>query len=338
MYSFVSALRRRAAFEIVCRSSERGPGGDPMDRRTFIGGICFGTFGTTLAVTGQEAAEVRRVAFLREGFPAIVESLVRAMRDLGWAEGRNIRFEGHCSDKADQLPVMAMDLVRQKVALIIAAKAATSDIPVVFFVAGNPVERGVVDSLPRPDGNLAGFAQGLYDEKQLQILKAALPEVSRVAYAAVAGVSHSNMVSPDAARNLGVEIEHVAVENLDDFSAFFAAASQAGTDAALIPDVSRLTPRLPRIGIEASRSRLPAIGFRRVFAESGGLLSYAPMLSETYRRLAIQIDRILRGAKPADVPVEQPTRFELVINLKEAKALGLSIPRLVRLGADELIQ
>jgi len=316
-----------------------------MDRRAFISGICFGVVATTPAA--DDAPRIRRIAFLREGCPPVVEAVVHAMRELGWVEGQNVRFQGHCSDEADQLSALAVDLVSQRVDLIfaggtgaaLAAKAATANnIPVAFFVGGNPVDRGIVDSLRRPGGNLTGFAQGLYDEKQLQVLKTALPEMSRVAYAAVPGVSHSNMVSADAARNLGVEITHVAVVNLDDFAAFFAVARKTGAEAALIPDVPRLTPRLSRIGIEAARSRLPAIGFRRVFAESGGLMSYAPVVSEAYRRLAIQIDRILRGAKPADLPVEQPTRFELVINLKEAKALGLLIPRLVRLGADELIQ
>jgi len=314
-----------------------------MDRRTFLG-ASLGAFATTLVA--REAAGLRRIGFLREGCPPIVDGLVRAMRDVGLIEGHNITFVGNCSDKADDLPGLAMDLVRQRTDLIftggtgatLAAKEATSDIPIVFFVGGNPVERGVVASMRRPGGNLTGFAQGLYDEKQLQILKTALPAVSRVAYAAVPGVSRENMVSVDAARNLGVEIEHVPVDDLDDFVSFFATVRKAGIEAALIPDVPRLTPRLSRIGIEASRSRLPTIGFRRIYAESGGLMSYAPMVSEAYGRLAIQVDKVLRGAKPADLPVEQPTRFELVINLKEAKALGLSIPRLVRLGADELIQ
>jgi putative ABC transport system substrate-binding protein len=317
-----------------------------MDRRTFINGLCFSAIGTTLAVSAQEAASIPRMAFLREGCPAIVESLVGAMRELGWVGSHNIVFDGRCTDSADRLPALATELVRQNVALIfaggtgaaLAAKAATRDIPIVFFVGLNPIQTGLIDSLPRPGGNLTGFAQGLYDEKQLQVLKAVLPGVSRVAYAALSGVSRSNMVSFEAARTLGVEIQHVAVEDLDDFAAFFAAAKKAGAEAALIPDVPRLTPRLPRIGVEASRSRMPAIGFRRAFAESGGLLSYAPMVSEAYARLAVQVDRILRGARPGDLPVEQPTRFELVINLKEAKALGVSIPRLVRLGADELIQ
>ena len=317
-----------------------------MDRRTFISGISFGALGATLAVNAQELARSRQIGFLREACKPIDQTLVQALRDLGWLEGRNIRFEPRCSDRADQLPDLATDLVRQKVDLIItagtgatlAAKKATSVIPIVFGVGGDPVKRGIVSSMSRPGGNLTGFTLGLYDEKQLQVLKAALPGISQVAYAVLAGVDPSNWVNPEVAKTLGVQIQHVAVLDLDDFASFFTSARQAGAGAALIPDVPRLVPRLKRIGMEASKSRLPAIGFRREFAESGGLLSYGPRESERDARLANQIDKILRGAKPADLPVEQPTRFELVINLREAKVLGLSIPRSVRLAADELIQ
>jgi len=317
-----------------------------MDRRTFISRIAFGTFAATSAVDAQQTARLRHVGVLREACPAIAQPLVQAMRELGWVEGQNVEFEPRCSDDANQLPLLAADLVRQRVDLIFttgtgaarAAKQATTGIPIVFLVGGDPVKRDIVDSMSRPGANLTGFALGLYDEKQLQVLRAALPGISRVAYAVLEGVDPWNWVNPDVARTLGVQIQHITVQDLDDFAAFFTAAKQAGAEAALIPDVPRLTPRLESIGMAASMSRLPAIGFRREFAEAGGLLSYSPKLSEGYARIAIQIDKILRGAKPADLPVEQPTRFELVINLKEAKALGLSIPRLVRLSADELIQ
>jgi putative ABC transport system substrate-binding protein len=317
-----------------------------MDRRAFIGGISFGALGATLAAYAEETARFRQVGFMREGCQPIPPPLVQAMRDLGWVEGRNVRFEQRCSDHADQLLDLATDFVGRKVDLIItsgtgatlAAKKATTDIPIVFGVGGDPVKRGIVGSMSRPGGNLTGFTLGLYDEKQLQVLKAALPGISQVAYAVLAGVDPSNWVNLDVAKALGVQIQHVAVRDLDDFASFFTSARQAGADAALIPDVPRLVPRLQRIGMEASKSRMPAIGFRREFAESGGLMSYAPRDSERDARMAIQIDKILRGANPADLPVEQPSRFELVINLREAKALGLSIPRLVRLSADELIQ
>ena len=265
------------------------------------------------------------------------------MRGLGWVESQNVRFEPRYADNADQLPDLATDLVRRKIDLIItagtgptrAAKQATTDIPIVFSVGGDPVERGLVASLSRPGGNLTGFALGLYDEKQLQVLKATLPGISRVAYPAFVVASPPSLHSATA---LGIQTLGIAVHTPDNFAPFFAAARQAGADAALINDVARLIPHLKRIGSQASESRLPAIGFRRVFAESGGLLSYGPSLSEQGVRMAIQIDKILSGGKPADLPVEQPTRFEFVINLREAKALHLTIPKLVRLSADELIQ
>jgi putative ABC transport system substrate-binding protein len=317
-----------------------------MDRRTFINAIALGAFGATLSVGAQKTARFRQIGFLREGCQLIDQRLVQAMRDLGWVEDQNIRFAQRCSDDADQLPDLATDLVSQKVDLIItagtgatwAAKQATINVPIVFSVAGDPVKRGLVGRMSQPGGNLTGFALGIYDEKQLQVLKAAIPGISRVAYPVLMGANPSNLMNVDVAGALGVQIQYIDVDSLDDFALFFTTARQAGADAALIPDVARLIPRLQHIGMEASKSRMPAIGFRREFAESGGLLSYSPKASEGFARMAIQVDKILRGAKPAELPVEQPTRFELVINLKEAKALRLSIPRLVRLTADELIQ
>jgi ABC-type uncharacterized transport system substrate-binding protein len=314
-----------------------------VDRRTFIGGIAFGACGVTLAIYAQQTKRIWHIGYLREGVGPISQLLVHAMRGLGWVENQNVRFEPRYADNADQLPDLATDLVRRKVDLIItagtgptrAAKQATTDIPIVFSVGGDPVERGLVASLSRPGGNLTGFALGLYEEKQLQVLKAALPGISRVVYPLFVV---ANPPSLDSATALGIQTLGIAVHTPDNFAPFFVAARQADADAALIHDVARLGPHLRRIGMEASKSRLPAMGFRREFAESGGLLSYGPMLSEPPVRMAIQIDKILRGAKPAKLPVEQPTRFEFVINLREAKAMHLSISRLVRLSADELIQ
>jgi putative ABC transport system substrate-binding protein len=314
-----------------------------MERRRFIGRIAFGLFGATLPVYAQQTSRIRNIGYLREGVEPRSQALVRAMRDLGWAENENVKFDARYADNADQLPELAADLVRRNVDLIIAAgtgpalaaKQATTTIPIVFSVGGDPVGRGLVASMAHPGGNLTGFALGLYGEKQLQLLKAALPWIARVAYPVFAGALPSSL---NSAKTLGVSVHDIAVQAPDNLAPFFTAARQAGADAALIHDVARLIPHLKRIGMDASKSHLPAIGFRREFAESGGLLSYGPLLSEEAVRRAIQIDRILKGAKPAELPVEQPTRFELVINLREAKALRVSIPRLVRLGADELIQ
>jgi putative ABC transport system substrate-binding protein len=314
-----------------------------VDRRTFIGGIAFGACGATLAIYAQQTKRIWHIGHLREGNQPITQTLVDALRGVGLVESQNVRFEPRYAQNQDQLPELAADLVRRNVDLIItagtgpalAAKQATTTIPIVFSVGGDPVARGLVASMAHPGGNLTGFALGLYDEKQLQVLKAAVPGISRVAHPAIEGVP---VPSFDSAKALGVQMQKIDVQAWDKFAPFFAAARQAGADAALINDVARLIPHLKRIGTEASESRLPAIGFRRVFAESGGLLSYGPSLSEQAVRMAIQIDKILSGGKPADLPVEQPTRFEFVINLREAKALHLTIPKLVRLSADELIQ
>jgi putative ABC transport system substrate-binding protein len=314
-----------------------------MDRRTFIGGVVFGAFRGIPDVHAQGTARIWHIGYLREVVEPMSQLLVRALRGLGWVENQNVKFEARYADNADQLPELATDLVRRKVDLIVtvgtgptrAAKQATAEIPIVFSVGGDPVERDLVASMSRPGGNLTGFALGLYSEKQLQVLKGALPGIARVAYPALAGADPPSLSS---AKTLGVHVHEIAVQAPDNLAQFFTAAHHIGADAALIPDVARLIPHLKRIGTDASKSRVPTIGFRREFAEAGGLLSYGPLLSEVAARMGIQIDRILKGAKPAELPVEQPTRFELVINLKEAVALRVSIPRVIRLGADELIQ
>jgi putative ABC transport system substrate-binding protein len=218
-----------------------------MDRRTILGGIALGILGTTFAVRAQQTGNVRRIGFLREGAVPIPESLVQSLRGLGWIEGQNIRFEPRLADDLDQLPALAADLVRQKIDLIItvgtgstrAAKQATGDIPVVFNVGGDPVQRGLVASLSRPGGNLTRFVLGLYDDKQLQVLKAAVPATRRVAYPVLAGADPPSL---DSAKALGAQVQVIVVQNPGDFAPFFAAAKEAGADAALIPDAPRLSP------------------------------------------------------------------------------------------------
>jgi putative ABC transport system substrate-binding protein len=288
---------------------------------------------------------VRRLGHLREGAPTIPNPTLEALRTLGWIENQNFTLERRFARNRGELSPFAADLVRQEVDLIlsggtpatVAAKQATAAIPIVFSIGGDPVARGLVGSMARPGGNLTGFTAGLYDAKQLQVLRAAIPGLSRVAYA-IPPVADPLPDGLEAMKAVGVEIQGIPLPALDDFAWFFAAARKAGAEAALIYDVAVLNPRIARIGMEAAKSRMPAMGYRREFVEAGGLMSYAPTQSEAAMRNAIQIDRILRGARPATLPVEQPTRFELVINLGEAKRLGLSIPPLVRLAADELIQ
>jgi putative ABC transport system substrate-binding protein len=316
-----------------------------MHRRAFLAAIGLGAYAATRTVRSQPTEGVRRLGFLREGAPSTPNPLLEALRALGWIENRNYTLERRFALNREELAPFAADLVRLKVDLIIttgtpatiAARQETTAIPIVFSIGGDPVARGLVSSMARPGGNLTGYTLGLYDAKQLQILRAAIPGLSRVAYA-ILPVADPHPDGLEAMKTIGVEIQGIPLRTLDDFAWFFTTARQAGAEAALIHDVALLNTRLGRIGMEAAKSRMPAMGYRREFVESGGLMSYAPTESEVPVRMAIQIDRILRGAKPATLPVEQPTRFELVINLREAKRLGLSIPPLVRLAADELIQ
>jgi putative ABC transport system substrate-binding protein len=312
--------------------------------------LAFAASGTSLAQvappssTGATdiAGKVYRVGWLREGSLPIPDPFWDAMRESGWVEGRNIKIEVRYADNADQLPALAAELMRLNVDLIIttgtraaqAAKEASKTIPIVFYLANDPVESGLVASLARPGGNITGFVLGRYDEKMLEILKQALPRVSRVAYL----YRGSNAAVLRAGGLLGLQIQAIEVQGSEDYGRVFAAARRAGADAALIPNLAFFGYDLERIAAEAARNRLPTIGFDRAFAESGGLMSYGPPRSEQWPRVVAQVDRILRGAKPRDLPVEQPTKFELVINLKTAKALGLTIPPPLLLRADEVIQ
>jgi len=294
-----------------------------------------------------QAGKVYLIGELREGPPAAPSRpFADAMLGLGWVEGQNLKIERRHADRREQLPALAAELVRLKVDLIltagtpatVAAKKATKTIPIVFTLASDPVESGVVASLARPGGNLTGFTLGLYDDKLLEVLKEALPGVSRVAYPAPAGIPRARFASLNAAaRAVAVELQSVAVQGPADFERFFAAARRGGAGAVLLPNIAWFRPHLARIGAAAAKSRLPAIGYDRQFAESGGLLSYGPTPLQNIPRLAAQIDRILKGAKPGDVPVEQPTTFELVVNLKTAKALGLTIPPSVLARAGDVI-
>jgi putative ABC transport system substrate-binding protein len=296
----------------------------------------------------QQAKTVWRIGFLRVGAFPVNSDFRDAMRDLSWIEGQNFNLEPRFANNAEQLSALAAELVQLKVDVIItngtpatrAAKNATTTIPIVFFLAADPVRNGIVASLARPGGNATGFAYGLFGHKMLETLRAALPGLTRVAYPVLvgdAGESASNSEFLPGAVGLGFQMQRIDVHGPEDFASFYAAARNAGADAVLIPDVPAFTPRLQRIGAEATGAGLPAIGYAREFADGGGLL-YSGPASQHWPRLAAQIDKILKGANPADLPVEQPTRFELIVNLKAAKTLGVTIPQSLLLRADEVIQ
>ena len=317
-----------------------------MDRRRFLLTSLAGVFAAPLAAGAQQGERVYRIGLLSEGAHPLSKPLADALSELGWIEGKNLKFERRSADSGDHLPSLAAELVRLKVDLILAngtraaraAKEATKAIPIVFNLGEDPVVNGLVASLARLGGNLTGFVTGIYDEKALEVLKEALPAVRRVAYPAAAGPSERYAPLHAAARALSVEVQGIRVLGPSDLDGFFAAARRAGAGAVLVENIAWFRPYLERMGAASEKSRLPAIGYYRQFSEAGGMLSYGPAQFENVPRLTAQIDKILKGAKPTDLPVEQPTKFELVINLKTAKALGLTIPPSLLARADQVIE
>ena len=282
----------------------------------------------------------------------MVDAIREGLRELGYIEGRNIIFEIRWAEgKLDRLNELAAELVATKVDLItafstsaaIAAQRATSTIPIVFTGVGDPVGVGVVSSLARPGGNVTGLSV-LATElsgKRLEILHEIVPRMSRLAM--LWNDTNPSMVlrareAEDAATKLGVKIESLGVHDLVNFQTAFA-TMRSGRFSALLALVDPFTrehrKRIVDIAVEL---RLPAIYETREFVESGGLISYGPSLLTIHRRAAIYIDKILKGAKPADLPVEQPTVFEMMINMKTARALGIKIPNSILVRADKVIE
>ena len=281
---------------------------------------------------------------------AVYEAFRLGLRDLGYVEGRNINLEYRSSSDRVQLADLAAELVRLNVDVIVAAgvatssaKASTERIPVVFGFSGDPVAAGFVDSLARPGRNMTGIAFLALElvGKRLEFLKEAAPKISRVAVVAFPGHpgepgewKHTEA----AARVLGLSLQRFEVRTAADFDPAFDAMEKGHVDAIhAFPDGVTLAQRA-RIAQVAVTRRLPSVFGWREYTEAGGLMSYGPVLDASWRRVAVFVDRILKGAKPAELPVEQPTKFELVINLKTAKALGLTISPSLLLRADQLIE
>ena len=286
--------------------------------------------------------------------PPVPRQFGVALRELGYVEGQNIATEyRYAEGKRDLFPEIAAELVRLKVDIILvsgnppmrAAMNATKTIPIVMMGAGgDPVEAGFIESLARPGGNVTGITILTRElgGKRLELLKEAVPKLARVAVLYDPAIPDSVLdvkeVLPVAARALGLTIQPWEVRTADDFDKAFAAISKWHPDGLYVPGSGPIMrPKGKRIAGFALKSRLPSVGTRE-FVDAGGLISYGADLAENYRRVAYYVDRILKGAKPADLPVEQPTKFELVINLKTAKALGLTIPADVLRWADEVIK
>jgi putative tryptophan/tyrosine transport system substrate-binding protein len=313
-------------------------------------------FTAPLAAEAQAPAKVPRIGFLSARSstdkPDFLEVFRQGLRELGYVEGQTIAIESRFAEgRPERLPALAAELVRLKVDVIVtaappapeAAKQATSTIPIVFTVAGDPVAEGLVASLARPGGNITGLSSisGEVVGKQFELLKVVAPKVSRVAVLQNPSSQthhHTLRQAEDAARTLGVQLQIVQARTPPEIDAAFAAMrSQRAGGVLVLRDPLFLNQRT-KIAALAAKSRLPAVyGFREE-AEAGGLMAYGANVPLMFLRAATYVDKILKGAKPADLPVEQPTKFELVINLKTAKTLGLTIPPSLLQRADEVIQ
>jgi putative ABC transport system substrate-binding protein len=301
----------------------------------------------------QQQAKAPKIGWLAIDSGRSTEEFVRErLRALGYVEGKNMAFESRYTyGNQDRLPALADELVRLKVDVIVAlsttaalaAKDATKTIPIVFTSGGDPVAVGLVDSLARPGGNLTGFSNisSELGGKRLELLKETVHKLSRIAVLwdpQTASSAQEWKESLHPARELGLQLHSMEVGSADKFERSFKEAITARSAALAVTSSLVNNSNHKRIAALAAKHRLPAISHRKEFVASGGLMSYGPDEAERYRRVAYLIDRILKGAKPADLPVERPMGFEFFINLKTAKALGLTIPPIVLMRATKVIK
>jgi len=331
-----------------------------MDRRAFISGIAVGLLAAPLAAEGQQAGKVTRIGVLANAPPTVLEvsrnweAFRQGLRERGWVDGQNIVIEYRWAEgRLERFPSLADELVSLKPDLIVAvpgttaaraAKQATSTIPIVFIYGFDPVGEGLVASLARPGGTITGLTivAGLKTAgKHLELLKEAIPKVSRVAvlFAPVGATALLEILreTQAAAQALAVKLQVLEVRSPNELEGAFAAMLRERAGALLVLPHSLSYVHARRIVDLAAKSRLPAMYPFRESVEAGGLMAYAANAPAMFQRGAYFVDKILKGAKPADLPIEQPTKFELVINLKTAKALGLTIPQSLLRRADQVI-
>jgi len=327
-----------------------------MNRRTFVRGT-LGLLATPLAAQAQPAAKIARIGWLGVSpatNPHLIEAFRQGLRDLGYVEGRNLVIEIRSAEgKFERLPALAAELVALKVDVIVvggtpaalAAKQATTILPIVVSAVGDPVGSGLVTSLARPGGNVTGVSNLSLElvAKRLELLKQAVPGVSRVAVLWQPGVldEHTEDIRKGAevaARALGVQLQFVEARSPKDFDRAFSEITRARPGALTVLPSSMFLIERRRLVDLTAKNRLPAVYFVREFVDAGSFMSYGPDLPDLNRRAATYVDKILKGAKPGDLPIEQPTKFELVINLKTAKALGLTIPPSLLQRADQVIE
>jgi len=324
-----------------------------MTRRDFIAGVLLAA--TIRLARAQQTGKVPRIGVLSPGHPPPGDAFRQrewfeaGLRDLGWTPGSNIVIEyRYAEGKLERLPAMAAELVRIPVDVIVwrgltiaAARQATATIPIVMAADPDPVASGFVASLARPGGNVTGLSTQALDSeaKQLELLRQALPQLVRVAVLTTANSPHSEQVQRTemAARALKLQLTEFPISGPEHLAAAFAKMHEAGADAVLFR-FNLWFIDAKQVADLVLKHRLPTIHNLRQFAEAGALMSYGVNFVEVHRRSAAFVDKILKGAAPREMPVEQPTKFELVINLKTAKALGLTVPQALLLRADEVIQ
>jgi putative ABC transport system substrate-binding protein len=332
-----------------------------MDRRHFLLTSLTIVLSAPLGAEAQQAGKVAKVGHLSPGSAGpgmprlpVIAALYQALGDLGWVEGQNLTVEHlGAAGKAERLPDLAQELVRRKVDVIVvgscggpldAARQATTKIPIVVTTCNDDmVATGIVASLARPGGNITGLSK-LTPElsaKRLALLKETLPTVSRVGV--LWDPEYSDFAADwralrEAALPLGIMLHPIEVRRATDFEAALARLRHEGVEALITFSDLIVYLHTAELAEKIRRSRLPAIYAFREVVDAGGLMSYGPNIEHMYRRSAVYVDKILKGAKPAELPIEQPTKFELVINLKTAKALGLTIPPSLLVRADQVIE
>ena len=329
-----------------------------MDRRTFLGTL--GLLAAPLSVEAQPAGKVPRIGYLafdlKGGDPRPREAFLQGLRDLGHVEGRTFVIEYRDAEgKTERLPGLAAELVALKVDVVVptagtlgtlAAKRATTTLPIVFPAVGDPVSEGIVSSLARPGGNITGLAVVSPEliVKSVEMIKQAVPGARRAALlvkpdaAPESAIRERVKAAEVAAQKLGMKLQVVSAKDQGDFERAFSDMTKARADALTAPVTPLFDLHRQRLVGLAARHRLPAVYTFRTFVEAGGLMSYGPDLLDLFRRAAGHVDKILKGARPGVLPIEQPTKFELVINLKTAKALGLTIPPSLLQRADEIVE
>ena len=326
-----------------------------MDRRTFVGAVALGFVGAQFA-QAQQGAKSFRIGYLaaapRPADNALPAPLRQELEQLGYREGKNVTYAGRWAEsRKERLPGLAAELAALQVDVMVtfgspaaaAAKQSTSTIPVVMTLSGDPVGVGLIESLARPGGNVTGMTDNAtaLSAKRLEILKEAIPTASHIAVLWNASDQAMTLRYREinrAAGVLGVSVQPLGVRERDEFDQALAAMDRHPSDAIFMVTDALTNLNRKRILDYAEAHRIPSMYEYAPLVREGGLMSYGPSQDDMFRRAAVYVDRILKGAKPGELPVEQPTRYYLVVNLKTAKALGLTIPRDLLLRADEVIE